>query len=431
MSYWDTDGGRYGAELAKQAARMLKRHGINPYSGGTAYAMKQLLHLAAELGDVEMIDVLLEHGFEVDWSFSCEKIPGTTWPPLFYAISGNEVTAVQRLLEAGADVNLPSPVDTTPLMAAVTRGNPRMVECLLKWGADVHKVRNGELNALFIAVRHLHAEVVPVLVEAGVNVNETLPGGTTIMAFLQGHIQQAFIDAGLNVPTEEFHATVVELIVAGSRQWELVPVPCRGIGKALLSVWQQTPEFTREVFLRLSDEQQETVRTVLFCFKRLMKGLVGRCTAMHVLHAVLHSTPHKGKAPAGTRNSARQERLHVAAEGQLAAATGDNNVAFPQPIVKKQAGFWGDNECFAAVFAIAQEMVEETGGAIEPEALARRLRMEPSMAQFLKRYKLEASEMHVICRDAESVVAAQKSYSIMAADIGEYLQQLEIERKKG
>eukprot|EP01126_Amoeba_proteus_P035068 TRINITY_DN3525_c0_g1_i6.p1 TRINITY_DN3525_c0_g1~~TRINITY_DN3525_c0_g1_i6.p1 ORF type:complete len:177 (+),score=25.54 TRINITY_DN3525_c0_g1_i6:260-790(+) len=57
------------------------------------------LHLACELGDVRLFDVLIEYGASV------HAIDDEGETPLFYALRGQHVDVVKRLFECGIDFN--------------------------------------------------------------------------------------------------------------------------------------------------------------------------------------------------------------------------------------------------------------------------------------------------------------------------------------
>src|SRR5438132_9979762 len=61
------------------------------------------------------------------------------WLPLHYAIEKGKVSIVQKLLESGADPNLPSTNGCTPLLAATMKSNWSVIHELLKYGADPNR----------------------------------------------------------------------------------------------------------------------------------------------------------------------------------------------------------------------------------------------------------------------------------------------------
>jgi ankyrin repeat protein len=90
---------------------------------------------AAELGDLQTVKSLVEHGAQVNHVSSTQF----GWTPLIGAIYFNQTNVVQYLAEAGADVNLASKNGNTPLMWASAWGDNGiiMVNCLISHGANL------------------------------------------------------------------------------------------------------------------------------------------------------------------------------------------------------------------------------------------------------------------------------------------------------
>ncbi|KAF1348570.1 ankyrin repeat protein, partial [Delphinella strobiligena] len=82
------------------------------------------LHCALEKGDTKMVQMLLEHGADVNANDNME-------PALFVAAKhGNEV-ATKALLDKGAEVNATNRWKSTALQAACFRGNTTIVQMIL------------------------------------------------------------------------------------------------------------------------------------------------------------------------------------------------------------------------------------------------------------------------------------------------------------
>lgn len=137
----------------------------------TAHLYWIAIHVAAQRGDVPTIKQELERGVHINALCSAEHMPGIRGTLLQAAIEGGSVSAVQMLLDAGADVELvsegetaictairennwdifhllllhganPSPpgVRITPLAIATVRGNVDMIRSLLTAGAEVDRL---------------------------------------------------------------------------------------------------------------------------------------------------------------------------------------------------------------------------------------------------------------------------------------------------
>lgn len=103
--------------------------GADPLAGGGPNNGSGLT-LAANMGDHEILDVILSKGASID---AKDKSGATA---LIGAIRGNRVETVTYLLERGADPNLFSDGDHAPLGYAVRMGSADMTRLLVEYGAD-------------------------------------------------------------------------------------------------------------------------------------------------------------------------------------------------------------------------------------------------------------------------------------------------------
>lgn len=155
------------------------------------------LHFASKQGDVAAIDVLLAHGADINKTAS---LSGT---PLMCAISAQKRPAIKHLLgrgsnpniaskdhrdtpmheaagtgsteivkligDAGAEVDLPNHVGTTPLMQIAHNYEASMY--LLKHGANPNKIGNKGMTCLMSAVLNGNYRLVEELIKRNVDVN--------------------------------------------------------------------------------------------------------------------------------------------------------------------------------------------------------------------------------------------------------------------
>ena len=82
------------------------------------------------------------------------------------AAEGN-VTAMNVLLERGANVNAAENDGWTPLTVASREGHLEAVKLLMEKGANVNKLEGGGHTALFWAKRNGHQQVVALLLSRG------------------------------------------------------------------------------------------------------------------------------------------------------------------------------------------------------------------------------------------------------------------------
>lgn len=125
---------------------------------------RALLEASAE-GDIEGIEKLLQAGANVN-----VKIDGDG-SPLISASRANSIAAARLLLDRGADPNIAVPGDGSPLIGAAREGAVKVMSLLLDRGANIELVVPGDENALISACAAGHLDAVKFLVERGANVN--------------------------------------------------------------------------------------------------------------------------------------------------------------------------------------------------------------------------------------------------------------------
>jgi uncharacterized protein len=118
-----------------------------------------LLMLAAGTGNLQMVEMLVEAGAEVD------ATDARGWTALFKALFNYEENCgypdvVRALIEAGADIEHQVAYGTRPLMIAAGYGEARVVDVLLLAGVDVNAVNEGGRNAKTMAETKDYVEVV-------------------------------------------------------------------------------------------------------------------------------------------------------------------------------------------------------------------------------------------------------------------------------
>lgn len=120
---------------------------------------------AAEKGNIADIDKLLNAGANVNCALDGDG------SPLIAAARKGHRAAVDLLLGHGADPNMPVPGDGNPLVMAAREGQVEIVTVLLDRGADINQVVPGDENPLIQASGEGHLEVVKLLVARGADVN--------------------------------------------------------------------------------------------------------------------------------------------------------------------------------------------------------------------------------------------------------------------
>ena len=118
---------------------------------------------------------------------------------LIRAASDGDGVAVQRLLDAGADVNHATTDGFTALIAAAVRGHDAIVQQLLAAGADVNHANDQGFTALIVAAATDHDAIVQQLLAAGADVNHANDQGDTALIFAAATDHDAIVQRLLAV----------------------------------------------------------------------------------------------------------------------------------------------------------------------------------------------------------------------------------------
>jgi ankyrin repeat protein len=167
-------------------------------SGIAAAAEPSALIDAVKRHDRTAVNALLDRGADV------KAAEGDGATALHFAAEGNDVGLIDALLLAGADVNAKTRFNVTPLELAAKNGDRAAIERLLAAGAEVNaKSREGQ-TPLMTAARTGKLDAVKALLEHGATVDEIegFRGQTALMwAAGEGHVDvvAALIAAGANV----------------------------------------------------------------------------------------------------------------------------------------------------------------------------------------------------------------------------------------
>lgn len=154
--------------------------GLSP---GTLYSDTPLV-AATRLANVPIIERLLNAGANVNLaptvcSYGLGRV--STLNALQTAARMGNLGLVQLLLNAGADLDWPAAVDNgrTALQVAVEFGNSNLTKFLIGEGADVNSpaAKTEGLTALQAAVSCMDVGLVQLLLDAGAKANDLLPGG--------------------------------------------------------------------------------------------------------------------------------------------------------------------------------------------------------------------------------------------------------------
>ena len=107
-----------------------------------------LMSSAAHQGSLDCLNLLLEHGAEVD----VQRHSGVS--ALMFAAQRGHDACVVALLDAGADPNLSSDRRDTALLWAVGKGHADCVERLIDAGADARAANEQGESSMDLVTRH-------------------------------------------------------------------------------------------------------------------------------------------------------------------------------------------------------------------------------------------------------------------------------------
>jgi len=183
-------------------------------SSPTAQNRRSPLADAAQSGDKAAIQKLIQARADVN----APQVDGAT--ALHWAIYRDDGELVDLLIRGGANVKAANREGMTPLAMAALYGNPSILDKLLKAGADAKSLGpNGE-TMVMLAARNGNPQAIKVLVEGGADVNakEPLRGTTALMwAAEQKHPEavKALLAAGADPLVKSGGAGVPRNYMAG------------------------------------------------------------------------------------------------------------------------------------------------------------------------------------------------------------------------
>jgi ankyrin repeat protein len=153
------------------------------------------LHVAAMAGSIDIAQVLLQHGADVNASSGDPPRGGTplnfaagrgnmdfvrwalqqgaalTWPDLYNAVLNNHTEMVGLMLRSGADVNAATPFNYSSLHSSARNNFIDITRQLIHSGANVNLQDDAGETPLILATRHGHIDAARMLIAAGADVN--------------------------------------------------------------------------------------------------------------------------------------------------------------------------------------------------------------------------------------------------------------------
>jgi ankyrin repeat protein len=144
---------------------------------------KSLLYVAAEVGDENLLKMLVEKGLDPNDSVNnyredpCQSVQTA----LGAASAHGTSAAVEVLIEAGADISSRGYQGRTALHLAAQHGHDSAVTTLLRAGAAVNSLDDLGWTALHHAADNGHTETVTMLIQSGSDINARANSGETAL----------------------------------------------------------------------------------------------------------------------------------------------------------------------------------------------------------------------------------------------------------
>jgi len=194
-------GGLGGGASAPMPARAghAGNHSSPPSRGDGVAALDHNLITAASIGDLDLVNRLLQAGASVQATDDRGR------SALLAAVYSRRGDVARVLIQAGADVNRKDGEANSPFLLAAATNQIDVVRLTLAHGADLNSTDRYDGTALIAASQHGNVEVVKLLLSAGVPVDRVNQLGWTALleAIILGDgssryedIVQALLDAG-------------------------------------------------------------------------------------------------------------------------------------------------------------------------------------------------------------------------------------------
>ncbi len=156
------------------------------------------LHFAASLGNVDILNFLLESGLDMN----ARDKDGSS-PLMWIVASDGDMELMEALVDHGADVNVQNFVGETALFVAAQRGLFDKVEYLLENGANVHITNLDGATALHAAAANGCEDIVLCLIKYGAHLNIRDDEGDTPLhwAVREGNLEatRMLLNCGTNI----------------------------------------------------------------------------------------------------------------------------------------------------------------------------------------------------------------------------------------
>ncbi|XP_056007575.1 uncharacterized protein LOC125666226 isoform X2 [Ostrea edulis] len=186
------DEGHY--QLIVATKQTVGRRTFELQSGTNGYTP---LHEACQVGDDTAVQQLLQNGADIN------VYDNEGFNPLHIACKEGHHSTVQILLNNGANINLYRNTGASPLYIACGKGHDSTVHLLLNNGADINLCQNDGISPLYIACQNGHDITVQLLLNNGADINLCMNEGFSPLhiACNKGHDStvQLFLNHGTDI----------------------------------------------------------------------------------------------------------------------------------------------------------------------------------------------------------------------------------------
>lgn len=178
------------------------------------------LHLAAGIGHQQIIESLLNHGAVVD------AVDSHGRTALSLAANLGQLEAARLLLSRGAALELQLSRERSVLYLAAEGGHTEMVQLLLDRGAAMETVDYEGVTALYAAARYNHPDVIEQLLDRGAAIDTKDNNGFTALhgAISWGRVQvaQLLVNRGAGIDIRDNNGLTALHTAAGRGDYEIV-----------------------------------------------------------------------------------------------------------------------------------------------------------------------------------------------------------------
>jgi ankyrin repeat protein len=151
-------------------------------------------------GSVTAIQKYVKLGADVNIPFGKD---GST--PVFLAAAYNQVGVIRALAKYGVELNISNDIGITPVNVAAQRGHVDVIRALAEHGADLNTSNNNGFTPACIAAQEGQGDVINALAEHGADLNTPMNNGATpaFLAAQEGQVDviRALAEHGADLNT--------------------------------------------------------------------------------------------------------------------------------------------------------------------------------------------------------------------------------------